>query len=116
MEPDIDEFLAIFPEFSSIGEIRLEYYFDLTIPQVGESAFGTCYAQAIYLLLAHNLTMIDPSRATEGAKASEKVGDLAVSYDTSSGKSADSELNQTQYGKQFIQLRNSKVTAVLVLE
>lgn len=116
MEPTILEFRDIFPEFNSISNTRIQYYLDLAISQVGKNAFGDCYAQAVYLVTAHNLTMMDPSRAQNGNKSSEKVGDLAVSYDTSSGKGLDAMFNQTQYGKQFLQLRNSKVIAPLVLD
>lgn len=110
MEPTIEEFREIFPEFNSIGNPRVQYYFNLSVGQVGKNAFGDCYAQAVYLMTAHNLVMSDPNRAQSGEKSSEKVGDLAVSYNTTSATDdLDSYLRQTQYGKQFIQLRNSKV-------
>lgn len=116
MEPTITEFREIFPEFNSVSNARVQYYMDLAIAQVGKNAFGECYAQAVYLLTAHNLLMMDPSRAQSGEKASEKVGDLAVSYNTSKSGGMDGELSQTQYGKQFIQLRNSKVVAPMLVD
>lgn len=116
MEPTIEEFREIFPEFDSLPSPRVQYYLDLAVAQVGKNAFGDVYSQAVYLVAAHNLTMMDPSRSENGTKSSEKVGDLAISYDTSSGKGMDAMFNQTQYGKQFLQLRNSKVIAPLVLE
>lgn len=116
MEPTLVEFREIFPEFASSSDARVQYFMDLATAQVNTTAFGDCYAQAVYLLTAHNLTMMDPSRASSGSKSMEKVGDLAVSYDTSSGTGMDAEFNQTQYGKQFLQLRNSKVISPLVLD
>lgn len=116
MEPTLADFRIVFPEFASTSDARVQYYMDLAVAQVGKIAFGDCYAQAVYLITAHNLTMMDPSRATSGSKSSEKAGDLAVSYDTSSGKGMDAMFNQTQYGKQFLQLRNSKVISPLVLD
>lgn len=116
MEPTIEKFREIFTEFNTIGNSRVQYYLDLAIGQVGKNAFGDCYEQAVYLLTAHNLTMMDPSRAQNGEKSSEKAGDLAVSYNTTAGKGLDMYLNQSQYGKQFIQLRDSKVVAPMVLD
>jgi len=116
LEPTIIEFREIFPEFNPVSDPRLQYYMDLSIGQVGKNAFGDCYAQAVYLVTAHNLVMMDPSRATNGTKSADKVGDISVSYDTSSGKGMDAMFNQTQYGKQFLQLRNSKVISPLILD
>ena len=116
MDPTIEEFLAIFPEFSSVVNTRIQYYMDLAIAQVGKDAFGDCYAQAVYLITAHNLTMMDPSRSENGEKSSEKVGDIAVSYNTTVANGQDAEFNQTQYGKQFIQLRNSKVVCPMIVD
>ena len=116
MEPTLLEFRTIFPEFDLQSDARVQYYMDLAIAQVGKNAFGDCYAQAVYLVTAHNITMMDPSRSVSGTKASEKVGDLAISYDTSSGKGMDAMFNQTQYGKQFLQLRNSKVVFPMIVD
>jgi len=116
LEPTLAEFRTIFSEFVAQSDARVQYYMDLAELQVGKIVFGNSYAQAVYLLTAHSLTMMDPSRAQNGEKASEKVGDLAVSYSTSSGKSLDAELNQTQYGKQFIQMRNALVINPMVLD
>lgn len=116
MEPTLEEFREIFTEFNSIGNPRVQYYFELSQGQVGEKAFADCYAQAVYLMTAHNLTMMDPSRAQNGEKSSEKAGDLAVSYNTASGNGLDAYLNQSQYGKQFIQLRNAKVVSPTLVD
>ena len=116
MNPTQDEFLEIFDEFNGINPSKIEYYYNLSLGQVGANAFGDCYAQAVYLMTAHNLTMSDPSKAKNGQKASEKVGDIAVSYNTGSADGLDAYLTQSNYGLQFIELRNSKVIGMSIVE
>lgn len=116
MNPTLDEFLEIFDEFNSINASKREYYYNLSIGQVGEKAFKDCYAQAVYLMTAHNLIMSDPSRATSGQKSSERVGDISISYNTGDMDGLDSYLRQTNYGLQFLELRASKVIAMSIVE
>lgn len=116
MNPTIDEFLDIFDEFNSFNSTKVGYYFNSSLCQVGKNAFGDCYAQAVYLMTAHNLTMSNPSKAGAGQKSSEKVGDISVSYNTGSADGIDAFLTQTNYGLQFIELRNSKVIGMSIVE
>lgn len=116
MNPTYDEFLEIFDEFNSYSPNKVEYYFNLSLGQVGKKAFGDCYAQAVYLMTAHNLTMSKASKATSGQKSSEKVGDISVTYNTGGADGVDAYLMQTNYGLQFIELRHSKVIGMSIVE
>lgn len=117
MEPTLEQFREIFSEFNSISNTKVNYYMDLAKGKVGKNAFGDCYAQAVYLMTAHDLVMSNPDRASSAEKASEKVGDLAISYNTSTtGDDLDAYLRQTQYGNQFLNLRNSKVITMSIVD
>lgn len=114
--PTIDGFLEIFDEFAAENQTKLDYYLELAKGQASEKAFGDFYSHAVYLLTAHNFTMSKPAAAASGQKASEKVGDISISYKTGGEDDLDSFLRQTNYGLQFLELRASRVIGMGVVE
>lgn len=111
-EPTTAEFKIIFEEFSDVADARLDYYLAQAKLQVSEIEFDTVYTHAVYLRLAHSLTLMNPDTAGLGSLSSEKAGDVQYSYAAISG---DELLGQTKYGQEFIELRKEHIVAVLVL-
>lgn len=119
--------LALAPELSFIlagdmGEARYNMACQLAILNVSETAFGDRYNLAMALYIAHTLTLQNlvskqgamAAGITQGSIASEKEGDLEVSYGAVSGaNSGDELLNKTYYGKLFLDLRRKCVLTVL---
>ena len=111
-EPTTTEFRDVFPEFADVSASRLDYYLAQSILQVSEKEFAEVYTHAVYLRLAHSLTLLDPDTAGLGSLSSEKAGDVQYSYAAIAG---DELLGQTKYGQQFIELRKEHIVAALVL-
>lgn len=107
-----ETFLAVFTGFSSVDNTRLEYYLEQAQNQVDESAFGVNYTHAVYLRLAHMLTLLDPSTAGQGPVTSEKAGDVQYSYSYIAGEES---LSQSKYGLEFMELRKENVVGAIVL-
>lgn len=116
MEPTLKNFLKIFSEFNSVANAKVDFIFCATLERVGKDNFCSekTYEMAVYLLTAHELTVLDPCKAANGNVTSEKAGDLAISYDTGSGDKAD-ELMSTQYGRQYLRLIKENVIKPQVL-
>lgn len=119
MEPTITEFLKIFSEFNSVNSVRLEFFFDTALGRITSEIFheNQSYKMAVYLMTAHTASMLDPSKAANGSIASEKVGDVAVSYNTSNVGNPDSweDLPSTQYGLQLMRLLKENIISAQVL-
>jgi hypothetical protein len=115
MEVNIENFLALFPGFANLSPTRIALFLSNAECVVSEKAFGDCYPQAIFFVTAHNLTMLDPTVANGGAIASEKVGDISLTYKNMGDPSAQDGYTQTQYGLQYLQLRDSRVIGALPL-
>lgn len=116
MEINPTNFKEVFPEFASQSEARVQYFLDSAVEQISEAIFEKSYQRAVFFLAAHDLTMSDPSKAEKPQVTSEKVGDVSVTY--SAGyvvKDADNYFKQTQYGLQFLRLRDSSVVGAIVL-
>ena len=114
MEPNINDFLAIFTEFDNEPEARINFQLNAAKNNVSSDAFKANYLTAVYLLTAHNLEMFKISKAGKGSVASERAGDLSIGYFNSGNTAVSfgSSLGQTQYGLQFLELsRNSIITA-----
>lgn len=115
MEPTQKEFLTIFSEFTCEDSGKVEFLFDIAKSRVSETNFcdERSYRMAVYLILAHTLTILRPGCAENGKVSSEKVGDISVSYDTTSG--GDNEFSSTQYGLQYLRLIKENTLTVRVL-
>ena len=125
MSLSAEAFLAFYPQFSSFsqGVVLPEY---LRQANARFSDFGEDAEEARRLFVAHKLTLYAASTPPEGVTptpaviatsgrgamqeiASKKVGEVSVSYDTSSSVSASvstglSDLKETVYGLQLLSL------------
>ncbi len=118
-------FLAFYPQFSSYAQgVVLTEYLRQANARFGD--FGADAEEARRLFTAHKLTLYAASTPPEGVTptsaviatsgrgamqevSSKKVGDVSISYDTSSSVSASvstglADLKETVYGLQLLSL------------
>jgi hypothetical protein len=98
MSVSVAEFKELFPEFAGKSDESLQFALDCVVENVSEAVFGECYKRAVYLLLAHTVTMQGRGGAT-GAITSESVGSLSRSYGS---LTSTSFLTLTGYGTQYL--------------
>jgi len=91
-------FKALFTEFTAYSDDMIQSILDCVLLNVDPDVFGGCYERAVYLLLAHNVTMQGRGAAV-GAITSESVGSLSRSYGSS--PTSGSSLSLTGYGVQY---------------
>ena len=120
-----EDFLAFYPQFSSFsrGVVLFEY---LRQANARFGNFGADAEEARRLFVAHKLTLYAASTPPDGVTptpaviatagrgamqeiASKKVGDVSVSYDTSSSVAGSvqtglADLTQTVYGLQLLSM------------
>lgn len=112
----VTEFLELFPEFGDATKYppaRIQLYLDLAAVRVSECAWGTAYSLGIALFTAHYLsTMGSAGGGTgggviKGEMSSKKVGDVQVTYTTTSNRATDAGWwNSTIYGRQWWDLNS----------
>jgi hypothetical protein len=100
MSVSVAEFKQLFPEFAGKTDDSLQFALDCVIENVSEGVFGACYKRAVYLLLAHTVTMQGRGGAS-GAITAESVGSLSRSYGSLTSRSF---LTLTGYGTQYLGL------------
>ena len=49
MIADLATFRALFPEFDSVNDIRVQLYLDDASDELSESAWGKCYNKAVFI-------------------------------------------------------------------
>lgn len=105
-----DEFIAFFPEFSDAGKYppaRVNAYLQLAASRMNECFWGDSYGFGQALWAAHYLATAGMaggggSGVVTGEVSSKKVGDVQVTYATSSDRAADAGWwNSTIYGRQW---------------
>jgi len=119
------EFKEFFPEFASQADSRVAAFLNAGRKRVSQKIFGDTYELAVFYLAAHMLSMAVNTEASggsgTGAKGnitSEKVGDLSIGYSSTpiavSGSGSSTQLMETAYGRQYVQLRKEKTFALSV--
>ena len=103
--PTEAEFLDLYPEFDTVPAALLTMYFNLALKKVSQDVFGDVYTVAVYLFLAHILT-ISGYGGSGGSTASgpvvmEKVGDITIKYADVSYSSGDEFYGRSKYGVLF---------------
>lgn len=109
--PNLETFLTVFPEFTSYGDERCQYFLNQAIESVPDDRFGKETDYGRMLFTAHNLAILgagsEDARATEFKRpvASKAVGSASVSYDATTGTDSEAgEWNLTKYGRLFFAL------------
>jgi len=100
MTVSVAEFKELFPEFAGKSDDSIQFALDCVVENVSEAVFGNCYKRAVYLLLAHTVTM-QGRGGSSGPVTSESVGSLSRSYGSTT---SSSYLSQTGYGTQYLGL------------
>jgi hypothetical protein len=95
-------FKALFTEFASEGDSRVQLFIDQASRRLSESVFGDYYDDAVGFLTAHMLSR-STATAGRGFVSSETVGQLSRSY-TQSGGILASGYATTSYGQEFSRL------------
>lgn len=108
-----DDVIDIAPEFESEDSARITRFIAMAATRVSETAFGKQYNLALRYLTAHLLKM-RKLKGASGSVTSEKVGDLARSYQPSSSEAGDGSLSLTGYGREYLEIRKSILVAPLV--
>jgi hypothetical protein len=98
---------ALFPEFASESDLRIQLFLDQAAFSVNASVWGNKADFAIQYLTGHLLTVANRGGSgAAGPVTSEKVGDLQRSYANNVSAVAH-ELGSTGYGMEFLRLRRS---------
>jgi hypothetical protein len=103
-DPDAAAIKADFPEFASYDDAALTRAIAVAKRMVDQSWTEGDYTRAIELYACHLLVNGDLAVATSGvggAIASESLGPVSVSYQSSSQQADASGLSATVYGKEF---------------
>ena len=108
LDAEIDAFLLMFPEFDDAVKYprpRIGMYIRMGVSRVSECAWGDDVTFGRYLFVAHFLATYSSAGAggvTTGEVSSKKVGDVQVSYATTSNRDNDAGWwNGTIYGQQW---------------
>jgi hypothetical protein len=104
------------PEFANEDQALLERFIDYATPSVSSKRFKpeVIYQQAVALYAAHLLTL-RARGGKSGPVSSIREGDLSISYEALQGQD-NTELYQTVYGAQFVQLRRQNIMSPRFVE
>jgi hypothetical protein len=116
------EFVARYPQYGDppLAQARVELLIADAELEVNACSWGTLQKRAVGLLAAHFCELAvrgdGGSSGATGSIKSEKVGELAVSYNGVSGGGSDlTGYDATVWGVEYIRLRNTlPLTPVLV--
>ncbi len=106
-------FRLLAKEFSKVEDDEVLMWIDFVKPLISKKKFGKMYSRAVVLIAAHKmkLNMVGSEGNTLGAAfgiSSYTEGSTSVSFSNTSTSSTDtdSEYMLTQYGSQYLSLRN----------
>lgn len=97
----------IAPQFNDVS--NRNDFLSLAILQISSDWFADKYDLAVAYLTAHMMsldTSLLRQNGETGAISSKKEGELSITFSSSNSK-GDGNFNQTHYGKQYAQLRDS---------
>ena len=111
IEPTLDNFRLLFPEFDQVADVRIQLYIDDAIDEMSKKNWGNCWGKAVLYYAAHNLQLSnekieskadgEASVAEFGKLSSANAGGLSVGF-AQSPSSAGSDygywLSLTSYG------------------
>ena len=123
MEATAENIKALFPEFGSVTDQRIENFVEIARLSVSEKAWGSSYGTGLSYLTAHLLKRagvgggVQGGTSQAGVVTSEKVGELQRSYalpNFSGGSAEDSLLATTSYGMEYLRLRRQLLVTPMV--
>ncbi len=122
IEPTLEYFRELFPEFDDVSGLRILIYIDIAKAQLDEAAWGSCYALAVLYYAAHLLKMSenagggdDPGGGGQaGPLTSASAGGLSVGFASPPTTPGSWYFYQTPYGQYFTQLQSQCLKKVFV--
>lgn len=117
----VDILVEIAPELASETPTRLDLFLELAASRISPEVFGRVYVQAVAYLAAHLLTLAnraqDVGTAAPGAVQSASTGGVSVAFGSTGAplSVSDAALGQTNYGLQYLELRNSRAATKMRL-
>jgi hypothetical protein len=123
-------FRLVAPAFVGVADSDVEDWIDLTSPLVSPRRFGRLWAQALALLTAHRMKMANVGVAVGDdplsdvgsmgvgnlmrvANFSEGQVSLGLNHNISQYTDTDAEYALTEYGVQYLSLRNKAIIPIL---
>ena len=102
----IEKFKILFSEFQGVPDETLLIFKEQAFNAVPAGRFGAQTERGRMLHMAHNMLLSkvqtsDGNTLTVNNIASQTVGSMSVSFDTSSNVADGGSFNQSQYGKEF---------------
>lgn len=131
----MEDFLSRYPEFAEAGEGRLQAALDEAVTRVSEDWIVDHVGQAILAMAAHLLYVeaammyeisvsLTGRQVSAGPITSETVGPLSVQYadlsrvigsPSSLGSSGTNSLEESPYGRRFLELARISFPSVMVV-
>lgn len=128
MSVDVATYLTLIPAHAAVPAPTIQVWLNLAIKRHTPAPWGAVYDEAMIFYAAHFLEKIAGTSGSGGSGGgsavgpliSQKDGDLSRTYAapaTSSGStSSDASLSSTEYGRAYLDLRNSRAaTAPMVV-
>ena len=114
MATTVDDVRAVAPELSTVQDSTIELFIGEATGDLNPRYFRDKLDRAIKYLAAHmSYTNSGISKDVTGSEiSSKKVGDLAVSYKTSS--KGENPLMATRWGKEYLRIRRSCSTGPIL--
>lgn len=117
---NVDIFTKFFPEFSGVDYDVIEATIEYALTYIDEPTWGKRYQYAWLYLTAHHLYLkLEIGRGQVkpilGGLTGVSAGDVSTSYNASGSfynSADDALLMQTQYGAEYVQMRNATVVKI----
>lgn len=118
--PNIDIFKEYFPEFANAGDPLIERTINYALTYIDKGVWGVRYQYAWLYLTAHHLYLsLEMTKGQVkpilGGLTGVTAGDVSTSYNaggTFYNSADDALLLQTQYGAEYVQMRNAVVVKI----
>lgn len=119
-------------EFAGVSDEELDKWIEICRPLVSRKQFGNLYEQALAYLVCHKLSMSGAAYGSDGEGgggiggtfgmggpfriASYSEGEASISFSTNQQTNLqdDAEYAMTEYGLQFLTLRQSAVVPITI--
>lgn len=123
MAANAETFKVVFSDFADLSDTKVDYWLTLAIEELSAACLVECLGarldHATYLLTAHMLSKAGANNdeAASGEIASEKAGDLALTYVSPDYSNPDwrSPFMSTQYGIEYVRIMSACVLTVMVI-
>ena len=110
------------PEFDKVSDCDIKHWISFVEPMIGRKEYRSLYTRALALLVCHKMKLNGLGDNSKGSiaesmrLASVSEGDSSVSFNSSQSPTAnaDAEFMLTQYGVQFLEIKQRVIFTGLV--